>query len=1143
MRYRQFFRFTLLLVSVLLSLNSLAQESSHLQLNLLSLPDGAKARLGKGRYISGTIAYSPDGRLAVGNNIGVWFYNAATPTQEVALFSGQLFRYIAFSPDGNTLAGGSANGTISLLDADTGEHLRTFIGHTRDVSSISFSPDGSILASSGADNTVRLWDTDTGEHLRTFEGGKFYHREKVAFSPDGSTLVFWGEDGLWLWDMDMEEHVLTLEGRPPVAFSPDGHILASTSGENLNNIILWDAHSGRYLRLHTLELHTLSPESIAFSPDGRILASAGEVEVWRQKVDGIILWDTDTGKRLRTLTQQMDKAFKVVFSPDGTTLASASRGGTYDEDNAVRLWDVSDAVAGEYLQTLPVTTPWHPLALSPDGSAIVITDISKDDDGGIIYGHSSLWDIDTGELRHTFEMDKDSFRIPQVVFSHDGGTLATASYLWGAEGSSIRLWDVDTGELGHTFEEPYEVYSVALSSDKLSILTVGSYGNSRLLDVETGQLLREFKGTQSEAVAFSPDGRMITRQLWHKDWQGNYSYTIELLNANTKKTLHVFPMGASRHNKVTFSPDSSTIAIDPKGRGHISLWDANTGELVRTLVTGVGGSDVHGNAVFSPDGRIIAGGGADGTIRLWDADTGELVHTLTGYSVTLGLDGAIATFGNGTVLLWESTLLPDTRNLVRTFEGHTARVHSVAFSPLDGNTIASGDKSGNIHLWDADTGELLRALDKGEYSIAFSPDGNTIASGGSWHNFNTPSFRLWNADTGELLLSAGHRMGATLSVAFSPDGNTVASGSLGHLTATSAIRLWNADTGEHLRTIEEASVPNNLAFSPPDGRIIASGEHGGIRLWSAETGELLRALDGAGDSFAFSPDGGTIASSGGLWDTDTGKLLHTIDGGVGDSFAFSPDGGTVAGGVGTSIRLWNANTGELLHTIDGPWFWVTSVAFSPDGSTIVSGGSDGTVSVWTSTPSKPDDGVVVEPILGDVNNDGIVNAGDLVLVAMNFGATGVGITGDVNADGIVGVADLVFVAKHFGEGAAAAPLNRQSIIDYRRLPVITVKVDYTRIQQAISELESYPDQSPTIRMATDYLQAYLAATLETELLANYPNPFNPETWIPYHLAHDADVVLTIYDMKGAKVRELNIGHQLAGVYADQMKAAYWDGRN
>ena len=182
----------------------------------------------------------------------------------------------------------------------------------------------------------------------------------------------------------------------------------------------------------------------------------------------------------------------------------------------------------------------------------------------------------------------------------------------------------------------------------------------------------------------------------------------------------------------------------------------------------------------------------------------------------------------------------------------------------------------------------------------------------------------------------------------------------------------------------------------------------------------------------------------------------------------------------------------------------------------------------------------LEPPPVDVNNDGVVDVDDLVLVAINFGATGIGTSGDVNADSVIDIFDLILVAKRFGEDVAATALHRQ-------VPTVITMVDNARVQQAISDLESYPDQSPIIQLVTDYLQAYLTAApptvLETKLLANFPNPFNPETWMPYHLAHDADVTIAIYDTNGAVVRELNLGHQPAGLYTDKAKAAYWNGRS
>ena len=145
--------------------NTFAQDSPQWH-----LPEGVKARLGKGRI--NEIAYSPDGtRLAVAGGIGIWLYDAQTGA-ELDLITGHArsVSSISYSPDGQTLASGSEDETVRLWDAQTGRHLRTLRGHTDWVFSVSYSPDGQTLASGSWDGTVRLWDAQTGRHLRTLRG-------------------------------------------------------------------------------------------------------------------------------------------------------------------------------------------------------------------------------------------------------------------------------------------------------------------------------------------------------------------------------------------------------------------------------------------------------------------------------------------------------------------------------------------------------------------------------------------------------------------------------------------------------------------------------------------------------------------------------------------------------------------------------------------------------------------------------------------------------------------------------------------------------------------------------------------------------------------------------------------------------------
>ena len=178
-------------------------------------------------------------------------------------------------------------------------------------------------------------------------------------------------------------------------------------------------------------------------------------------------------------------------------------------------------------------------------------------------------------------------------------------------------------------------------------------------------------------------------------------------------------------------------------------------------------------------------------------------------------------------------------------------------------------------------------------------------------------------------------------------------------------------------------------------------------------------------------------------------------------------------------------------------------------------------------------------LMGDVNGDGTVNILDLVFVASRFDAPDA--TGaDVNGDGTVNIQDLVMVANSFGSVAAAPSAST--------LHASHVQQWVALAKQAVAEgaIETSVAMQPSTYARGLQVLEQLLATLvpkSTALLANYPNPFNPETWIPYRLAKGSDVQLRIYDTQGRLVRHLDIGHQAAGLYQTRSRAAYWDGRN
>ena len=175
------------------------------------------------------------------------------------------------------------------------------------------------------------------------------------------------------------------------------------------------------------------------------------------------------------------------------------------------------------------------------------------------------------------------------------------------------------------------------------------------------------------------------------------------------------------------------------------------------------------------------------------------------------------------------------------------------------------------------------------------------------------------------------------------------------------------------------------------------------------------------------------------------------------------------------------------------------------------------------------------PITADVNNDDSVNILDLILIASDLGNVGTNIAADVNGDGVVSILDLVLVAGMFEEAAAAPAAHAQA-------PKTLTAVE---VQGWLIDARSLEVRDPIMKRGFVVLEQLLISLTptETELLVNYPNPFNPETWIPYRLAEDAFVTLTIYDGSGHVVRTLDVGHRIASAYESRSKTVHWDGRN
>ncbi|MEH2316388.1 protein kinase domain-containing protein [Nostoc sp.] len=276
-----------------------------------------------------------------------------------------------------------------------------------------------------------------------------------------------------------------------VAFSPDGRIIASGSGDK--TIKLWDVSTGR--EISTLQGHSSYVDSVAFSPDGKTLASGSDDKT-------IKLWDVTTGGQIRTLQGHSSRIQSVAFSPDSKTLASGSRGKT------IKLWDMT---TGGQIHTLQGHFNYvYSVAFSPDSKTLA----SGSRDRTI-----KLWDVTTGRQIRTLQ--GHSSRIQSVAFSPDSKTLAS-----GSRDKTIKLWDMTTGGQIHTLQGHFNyVYSVAFSPDGRTLASTSHDRTIKLWDVGTAREIYTLLGHSSyvTSVAFSPDGQILvsgsddkTIKIWQR---------------------------------------------------------------------------------------------------------------------------------------------------------------------------------------------------------------------------------------------------------------------------------------------------------------------------------------------------------------------------------------------------------------------------------------------------------------------------------------------------------------------------------------------------------------------------------------------------------------------------------------------------
>lgn len=658
----------------------------------------------------------------------------------------------------------------------------------------------------------------------------------AAFSPDGRSIAASTSEGaIYIWNSADQQLVRVIQAHHRSV--PDLAFARRTTAEGATELLLASAGDDQRVGVWSLDADTADPFAIrlahpqqqlllavSFHADCRRLTSVAE--------NGeVFVWDIDTPAQAGLLyhfATLPSRRRLVAFSADGETMAIGNREGD------VQLWDVARGAARSVI-SVP-TSSLIALALRGDGCLLAT---------GGKEGRIMIWSLPDGRLQRVIETSVGVHTC--LAFNADGSLLASAH-----EDRVIRLWSLDAQEdtqLRHTLPgHTHSIWSLHFSpppatdgglhpvgdrAEQPQLLVSGSTDQSvRVWDTATGQALYTLHGQPRAfgglAIARGPRPDETIADAAVSGWL--------LVAAGFDHLVHVWEghsaqVGARRRSlrgqrgplySVALSDDGQMVAGAGADRT-ICLWDSRSGRLLQTY---------HGHTngilcvVFQPGGALLASGDIDGRVLLWRNDG------LTQPSHQAGESGAIQTA------------------LVR-LQANAHRVHKLAFSP-DGRLLAVCGTGRTIRLWDTaqpHIPELIEARRTAEepdeqdgFSLAFSPDGSILASGGNrlihlWDVADGPERQRACAAPPPRLLR--QHTSWVLALAFSPDGTDLASGG-----SDGTVCVWDVASGK-LRAVLSGHTETiyDVAFSPDGGVIFSCSYDGTVRVWDRQNGKVVATLE------------------------------------------------------------------------------------------------------------------------------------------------------------------------------------------------------------------------------------------------------------------------------------------------------------